>query len=115
MTLRQEPQGSFSFGPKPTRPPWWHSIYQPQCQLDQSDNDDCAEDNELSENKLWSVGRANFDYYAPRAHRNVNDVLSTDCALARWRAGVLLRRGAQIAVSHDDPPRIEISHEQMKA
>src|SRR5262252_5674643 len=86
----------------------------PECQLDQSDNDDCAEDNELSENKLWSVGRANFDYYAPRAHRNVNDVLSTDCALARWRAGVLLRRGAQIAVSHDDPPRIEISHEQMK-
>src|SRR5215470_11020251 len=115
MTLRQEPQGSFSFGPKPTRPLWWHSIYQPQCQLDQSYNDDCAEDNELSENKLWSVGRANFDYYAPRAHRKVNDILSTDCALARWRAGVLLRCGGQIAVSHDDPPRIEISHEQMKA
>src|SRR5262245_35829510 len=86
----------FSSGPKPTRPLWWHSIYQPQCQLDQSDNDDCPEDNELSENKLWSVGRANFDYYAPRAHRNVNDVLSADCAWARWRAGVLL---------HDDPPR----------
>src|SRR5215813_2990633 len=42
-----------------------HSIYQPQCQLNQSDNDDCAEDNELSENKLWSVGRADFDYYVP--------------------------------------------------
>src|SRR5215470_9565935 len=103
MTLRQEPQGSFSFGPKPTRPLWWHSIYQPQCQLDQSYNDDCAEDNELSENKLWSVGRANFDYYAPRAYRNVYEVLFADCALARWRAGVLLRRGGEIAVSHDDP------------
>jgi hypothetical protein len=55
----------FSSGPKPTRPLWWHSIYQPECQLDQSDNDDCAEDNELSENKLWLVDRANFDYYAP--------------------------------------------------
>src|SRR5215472_7407219 len=115
MTLRQEPQGSFSFGPKPTRPLWWHSIYQPECQFDQSYNDDCAEDNELSENERWSVGRANFDYYAPRAHRKVNDVLSTDRALARWRAGVLLRCGGQIVVSHDGPPRIEISHEQMKA
>src|SRR5262249_54150468 len=104
----------FLLGLSPPDHYWWHSIYQPQRQLDQSDNDDCAEDNELSENKLWSVGRANFDYYAPRAHRNVTDILSTDCALARWRAGVLLRRGAQIAVSHDDPPRIEISHEQMK-
>src|SRR5262245_23969632 len=104
----------FLLGLSPPDHYWWHSIYQPQRQLDQSDNDDCAEDNELSENKLWSVGRANLDYYAPRAHRNVTDILSTDCALARWRAGVLLRRGAQIAVSHDDPPRIEISHEQMK-
>src|SRR5262249_22004360 len=83
----------------------WYSIYQPEGQFDQSYNDDCAEDNELSENKLWSVGRANFDYYAPRAHRNVNDVFSTDCALAHWRAGVLLRRVGQIAVSHDDSPR----------
>src|SRR5262249_53485374 len=91
--------------PEATRPLRWHSIYQPECQFDQSYNDNCAEDNELSENKLWSVDRANFDYYAPRAHRNVNDVLSTDCALARWRAGVVLRRDAQIAVSHDDPPR----------
>jgi len=91
------------------------SSYQPECQFDQSYNDDCAEDNELSENKRWLVGRANFDYYAPRAHRKVNDVLSTNYALARWRPGVLLRCGGQIAVSHDGPPRIEISHEQMKA
>src|SRR6516162_374653 len=104
MTLKRH-KVPFSSGTKPTRPLWWQSIYQPECQLDQSDNDDCAEDNELSENKLWSVGRANFDYYAPRAHRNVNDVFSTDCALARWRAGVLLRRVGQIAVSHDDSPR----------
>src|SRR5215813_8660290 len=96
----------FSSGPKPTRQLWWHSIYQPQCQLDQSDNDDCAEDNELSENKPWSVGRANFDYYAPRAHRNVNDVLSTDCALARWRTGVLLRRGGR---SHFNEVSLESS------
>ena len=39
------------------------SSYQPECQFDQSCNDDCAEDNELSENKRWLVGRANFDYY----------------------------------------------------
>src|SRR5215510_14086515 len=73
--------------PEATRPLRWHSIYQPECQFDQSYNDDCAEDNELSENKLWSVDRANFDYWAPRAYRNVNDVLSADCALARWRDG----------------------------
>src|SRR6516162_3037845 len=87
-----------------TRSLRWHSIYQPECQFDQSYNDDCAEDNELSENKRWSVDRANFDYWAPRAYRNVNDVLSADCALARWRAGVLPRCGGEIAVSHDDPP-----------
>src|SRR5262249_38084938 len=33
-----------------TRPPRWHLICQPECQFDQSDNEDCAEDNELSEN-----------------------------------------------------------------
>src|SRR5215831_7174448 len=60
--------------PEATRPLRWHSIYQPECQFDQSYNDDCAEDNELSENILWSVDRANFDYWAPRAYRNVNDV-----------------------------------------
>jgi len=54
-----------AFGARGFEVGWWHSIYQPECQLDQSDNDDCAEDNELSENKLWSIGRANFDYYAP--------------------------------------------------
>jgi hypothetical protein len=66
---------------------------------------DCsAEDDELSENKLRSLGRADFDYCSPRACPNVNEVLSADRALARWRGGVLLRRGGQIAVSHDDPP-----------
>src|SRR5215471_18509524 len=98
---RKSPPGGV---PEATRPLRWHSIYQPECQFDQSYNDDCAEDNELSENILWSVDRANFDYWAPRAYRNVNDVLSADCALARWRAGVLRRRGGEIAVSHDDPP-----------
>src|SRR5262249_58039609 len=92
--------------PEATRPLRWHSIYQPECQFDQSYNDDCAEDNELSENILWSVDRANFDYWAPRAYRNVNDVLSADCALARWRAGVVPRRGGGDArfPCHPPPP-----------
>src|SRR4029450_11865877 len=64
----------------------------------------CADDNELSENQVWSLGRADFDYCAPRAYRNVNEVLSAYCALARDRAGVLLRRGGHIDVSHDDLP-----------
>src|SRR5258708_35276964 len=77
------------------------SVCQPECQFDQSHNEDCnAQDNELSENKLCSLGRANFDYCAPRAYRNLNEVLSADCALARWRAGVLLRRGGHIDLSH---------------
>src|SRR6266566_2500925 len=75
-------------GRTPQRPPRWHSICQPECQFDQSYNEDCnAEDSELSENKVWSLGRANFDYCAPRAYRNVSEVLSADCALARCGAG----------------------------
>src|SRR5215470_8280032 len=102
MTLRQEPQGSFFFWATPTtmvafnlparvsaRPKRQRRLRRKIIVVREQTN---------------SVGRANFDYYAPRAHRNVNDVLSTDCALARWRAGVLLRRGGQIAVSHDGPP-----------
>jgi hypothetical protein len=91
------------------------SICQPKCQFDQSYNEHCADDNELSENKVCSLGRADFDYCAPRAYRNVNEVLSADRALARWPGGVLLRRGGQIAVSHDGPSlRIKFSHEQKK-
>jgi len=56
----------------------------PEGQFDQSYNEDCnAKDSELSENKVWSLGRAHFDYYATRAYRNVNEVLSADSALAR--------------------------------
>jgi hypothetical protein len=37
-------------------------ICQPECQFDQRYNEDRnAKDNELSENKVWSLGRANFD------------------------------------------------------
>jgi len=43
----------------------WDLICKPECQFNQSYNEDWAEDKELSENKLWSVGRANFDYCAP--------------------------------------------------
>jgi hypothetical protein len=95
----------------------WHSICQPECQFDQGCNEDSnAEDNELSENEAWSLAGANFDYCAPRAYRNANEVLSADCALARRRAGGLLRRGERshvlcfshitfrlISISRSDP------------
>jgi hypothetical protein len=29
----------------------------------------------LSENKVWALGRADFDYCTTRAYRNVNEVL----------------------------------------
>src|SRR5215813_963408 len=51
-----------------------------------------------------SAVRADFDYCAPRAHRNVKEVLSADRALARWRAGILLRRRGRYPCPHDDPP-----------
>jgi hypothetical protein len=38
------------------------SICQPECQFGQSYNEDCnAKDGKLSKNKVWSLGRANFD------------------------------------------------------
>jgi hypothetical protein len=72
LTERGPPGGV----PEATRPRCWHLICQPECQFDQSYNEDSAEDNELSENKLWSVGRANFDYCAPRTYGHLEKFLS---------------------------------------
>src|SRR5262249_38917309 len=61
------------------------------------------------------LGRADFDCCAPRAYRNVNEILSADRALVRWRGGGFFPPGGgRGAFPADPPPRIRSGTSSIK-